>query len=62
MMPYNIRKEGDEFCVYNSETGKKEADFPTRREAVAKMRALMQAEAGEPGKPAEGAESKNEKD
>lgn len=43
-MPYNIRKDQDEFCVYNTETGEKKGCSATRPKALAHMRALYAAE------------------
>lgn len=46
---YYIEKEEDAevYCVYDSETGEKveDAEFPTRREAAAKLKELLTADA-----------------
>jgi hypothetical protein len=39
-MPYEIRKEDDKFCVYNSDTDKKKGCSDTKKEAAAFMRKL----------------------
>lgn len=43
-MDYEVKKEGDQFCVYQISTGKKIEDFPTRRDAMSKIRELMKAD------------------
>lgn len=42
-MDYKVEKEGDQFCVYQISTGKKVEDFPTRRDAMNKIRELLKA-------------------
>lgn len=39
-MPYQIKEEGDKFCVYNLTTDKKVGDFDSRAQAMTKMKAL----------------------
>lgn len=39
-MPYSIRKKGDEWCVYNKETGENKGCSDSRRNAIAHMRKL----------------------
>jgi HK97 family phage prohead protease len=41
LKPYGIRKDGDRYCVYNTETDETEKCHPTRAEALAHQRALM---------------------
>lgn len=43
-MPYQIKEEGDKFCVYNLDTDKKMGEFDTRRLAMQKMKALYATE------------------
>lgn len=43
-MDYEVKKEGDQFCVYQISTGKKVEDFPTRRDAMSKIRELMKSD------------------
>lgn len=45
-MPYEIRKNGNEFCVYNTDTNDNKGCSPTSAEASAHMRALYAAEKG----------------
>lgn len=42
-MPYEIKKEGDQWCVYEKSSGKKIEDFPNRMAAMNKVRALMKS-------------------
>lgn len=39
-MPYQIKEEGDKFCVYNLDTDKKMGEFDSRSLAMKKMKAL----------------------
>lgn len=48
-MPYNIKKSGSEYCVYNSETGDKKGCSDSRGAAIKHMRALY-ANAGDKSK------------
>jgi len=43
-MPYNIRKEGDKWCVYNKDTGDKKGCSDSEEKAKGHMRALYAAE------------------
>ena len=43
-MPYTIKKEGNKFCVYNSDTDEKRGCSDSRFDAEAQMRALYAAE------------------
>jgi len=45
-MPYEIRKQGDQFCVYNKQTGEKRACHDSQEKAVAQMRLLYGIESG----------------
>jgi len=55
---YYIEKEEETeaYCVYDSETGEKveDAEFPTRREAAAKLKELLEADAKEKAEGEEG--------
>jgi len=46
-MPYEIRKEDDKFCVYNSDTDKKKGCSDTKKEAAAFMRKLYSVESAD---------------
>src|SRR5678815_2134432 len=47
MMPYEIRREGSQYCVYNKDTGKKVPGCSDSQEmAVKHMRALYAVEGG----------------
>jgi hypothetical protein len=48
-MPYEIKKQGKNFCVFNKDTGDKKGCSPTKEKAVAHMRLLYFVEHG--GKP-----------
>jgi len=39
-MPYEIRKEGKKWCVYNEDTGEKKGCSDTKDKATAHMRLL----------------------
>lgn len=45
-MPYAIRKNGNEYCVHNTDTNDNKGCSPTRAKASAHMRALYAAESG----------------
>lgn len=51
-MPYRIKQKGDEFQVVNSDTGDVKGTHPTRRQAVAQLRALYANTKDAGGKPA----------
>lgn len=63
-MPYSIKKDGDQFCVYNNETGKKMGEHNLRQDAVKQMRALYAKEgkAEAKGKKSEKSEKKSPAD
>lgn len=50
-MPYEIRKDGDRWCVHNTETGDKKACHDTEEEAERQVRLLHMIEHG--GEPSE---------
>lgn len=54
-MPYQIKDEGDKFCVYNLDTNKKEGEFDTRDQAMKRMKALYKTEGKREGEPNESA-------
>ena len=43
-MPYSIQKKGDDWCVYNDDTGKKVGEHDSRPEAMKQMKALYAEE------------------
>lgn len=43
-MPYEIRKEGDKFCVYNKDSGDKKACHETQEDADRQVRLLHAVE------------------
>jgi len=45
-MPYSVRKQGDVWITYNTETGDVKGKHPTREKALAQMRLLYQVERG----------------
>ena len=45
-MPYKVVVRGKKFCVINKETGDTKGCSPTRKRALAHMRALYHAESG----------------
>lgn len=45
-MPYTMRKVGNEYCVFNKDTGEKKGCSDTRAKAAAHMRALYAATSG----------------
>lgn len=45
-MPYNIKKQGDEYCVFNSDTGDNKGCSDSRAKAIRHMRAMYAAEGG----------------
>ena len=47
-MPYEVKKEGDKHCVYNTDTGEKKACHDTEEEAT-KQVALLHAVENDPG-------------
>lgn len=59
-MPYSIEKKGDQFCVYNNDTGEKVGEHDTRQKAVAQMRAIM-ANEGKDSKKSDGKKSDKKK-
>ena len=56
-MPYHIRKRNGQFCVENSDTGKRVACHPSRAQALAQMRALYAAMPEARGKTVDDAQS-----
>lgn len=45
-MPYEVRKDGDQWCVYNKDTGDKKACHETEEKADAQVRLLHMIEHG----------------
>lgn len=46
MSPYDWKKVGDKFCVFNQDTKKKEGCSKTKEECIAHMRLLYGIEGG----------------
>lgn len=45
-MPYEVRQKGDEYCVYNTETGDEKACHDSKEEAEKQVRLLRGLEHG----------------
>jgi len=48
-MPYEVRKDGDQWCVFNSETEEKKACHDTEELAERQVKLLHELEKEEPG-------------
>lgn len=45
-MPYEVRKDGDQYCVFNTESGDKKACHDSEEKADAQVRLLQGIEHG----------------
>lgn len=43
-MPYEVKKDGDQWCVYNTDTGDKKACHDSEEKAEAQVRLLHELE------------------
>jgi hypothetical protein len=54
IMPYGVRKKGEQYCVYNKDTGEEKACHATEEDAERQRRLLEAIEHDEGFKPRDG--------